>query len=189
MRFFGDASRFNAHFSRPALALGVSALIGSLFLLDCAGSAFTSGTEAAAGAQAGLGGSDAGGMDPGGAGKAGQTSSGGSPAVAGAGGVGDAGGSLAGGAGGELPVSACPQAPPTGGTCVTGLSCTYGMDLRPACRTRYQCTKGVWTSDGTMCSPLLDCGAREGGIPQVGHECTEVGEDCTLNGGSTSGLI
>jgi len=193
MRFFGDASRVNARFSRLALAFGVSALTSCLFLLDCGGSAFTSGTEAVGGAQAGLGGADElGGAGLGSAGKGGQSggpSSGGSPPAAGAGGVSDAGGPPSGGAGGDLPVSACPVAPPTGGTCVTGLSCTYGMDLRPACRTRFQCSKGVWTSDGTTCSPLLDCSTREGGIPQVGHECSEVGEDCTLNGGSTTGLI
>jgi hypothetical protein len=99
----------------------------------------------------------------------------------------NAGGTNAGGTGGG-PISSCPTNPPSG-ACVSGLACSYGDDLRPLCRTRYDCSNGQWTLTQKACAPVEDCAARDGGIPQVGKACTDVGEDCTLNGGSTTGLI
>jgi hypothetical protein len=91
-----------------------------------------------------------------------------------------------------MPASACPANPPTqtSGACVSGLSCTYGDDLRPACRTHVDCLDGMWSAQAvSACKPLIDCGSRDGGVPQVGAACTNVGEDCTLSEGPGAGLV
>jgi hypothetical protein len=155
------------------------------------------------GSSGGAGGSARGGAASGGSSGAarGGGSSGGNPPVAGAAGAGsagssaggtNAGGTNAGGEAGAPATGVCPPNPPTAssGACVSGLSCTYGTDLRPACRRHVDCVDGMWSTQAlSACKPLLDCVARDGGIPQQYEACTEVGEDCTLTEGPGQGLI
>jgi hypothetical protein len=134
------------------------------------------------------GGASGGGASGGGSGS-GQGGGGeaGEQATAGKGGV-SAGGAV-GMSGGGAPTSVCPAGPPNNDACVSGLICTYGMDLRPACRTRYECMNKLWTVSGTACAPLIDCLDRDAGIPHPGDECTSVGEDCTLGDEAQGGPV
>jgi hypothetical protein len=92
------------------------------------------------------------------------------------------------GGGAGMPSTTCPTSPPTEQACATGLSCSYGADLRPACRNHYDCVAGMWSAKASACKALESCAMRDGGVPQVGAACTTIGEDCTLDGG-TSGTI
>ena len=189
----------------PTLALA-PAFVGT----GCGGNLFTSTSTAGAGG-AGAGGAGAGGAAAGsgavsgrGA-SAGQTSDGGSAdggsADGGSAGAVDTGGTSAGGksvggaagsagsvagAGGSSPVvdSACPSNAPGGEACVTGLSCTYGDDLRARCRTRFKCVGAAWASTLAVCAPLISCDQVPEGFPKQGDACTTVGEDCTLANGA-----
>jgi hypothetical protein len=226
--------------ARVVAAVTLGLLGSGLCLIDCGGTAFTTGggssgaggSSAAGGvsAQGGTGGaitssggSSAGGISTGGgagrggasgqggaSGKGGGGSSGASGGASGGppnGGAGGVGGSLAGGAGGAvggaggtnsggtggvIVTTACPVSPPTANSppCAPGLSCTYGDDLRPACRTHVDCLDGAWVAQAApACKPLIDCGSHDGGVPQVGKACTLVGDDCTLNEGAGNGLV
>ncbi len=211
MRFF---SRQNVGRSG---ALVVTGFLGSLFLFHCGGSAFTGasgggaggiggsalsggagGANATAGANAAgtASGGSAGAIPAGGAASGGSAGAaqdggvGGSAPLAGAGGAVGVGGSgiNAAGTGGSAPSTVCPATPPSG-ACVGGLSCTYGDDIRPTCRTQYNCVAGEWSAKLTGCEPVESCAARDGGVPLVGTQCTEVGEDCTLSQGANLGLV
>jgi hypothetical protein len=217
MRFFrASGLRRVALAPRSALAVGIGLLGSFAFLFDCGGSAFSGASGGASGAGLGNGGigqggtTTEGGTNSGGAkgGKAGASGRGGAsaagssgtaqggggeggePPSAGAGGVSEAGfGGDSGGDSGGAPTSVCPAAPPIAGACVSGLICTYGADLRPACRTRYECSSNLWTVSGTACSLLVACLDRDGGVPHPGDTCAAVGEDCTLGDEAQGGPV
>ena len=217
MRFFGDSRlRHHGRVQRSALAIGLGLLGALAFLFDCGGSSFSGASGGSGGAGAGAGGigqggasiaggangGDAGVIERGGGSTGGGSTGGGStggsgsahggageagePAAAGEGGISNAG---AAGVSGGAATSVCPATPPNGGACVSGLSCTYGTDLRPSCRTHYECTNKLWTVSGTACALLIDCLDRDGGIPHPGDECTSVGEDCTLGDEAQGGPV
>jgi hypothetical protein len=196
---------------RSAFAIGLGLLAAVAFLFDCGGSSFMGASGGSSGVGVGVGGigqggavgasgGDAGVLERGG-GSSGGSSGGaqdggghaGALATAGKGGVstGGAVGVSGGGAvgAGGAPTSVCPAAPPNNDACVSGLICTYGMDLRPACRTRYECMNKLWTVSGTACAPLIACLDRDAGIPHPGDECTSVGEDCTLGDEAQGGPV
>jgi len=89
--------------------------------------------------------------------------------------------------------ASCPMsAPVLGQPCAAGLSCSYGDDLRWACRARFVCQNNQWVSGGSAtpvnCAPLVDCAATPGGFPLVNQQCPTVGEECSFDG-MASGII
>jgi hypothetical protein len=116
------------------------------------------------GSSAGSAGAPAGGMSAGGAPP--SAGAGGAPS-AGAGGAPSAGAAGMNAGGGGMPSTTCPTRPPTDQACTTGLSCSYGTDLRPACRNHYDCEAGMWNAKVSACKVLESCAVRDGGVPQV----------------------
>ena len=158
-----------------------------------AGSEARAGAPAGGHTSAGAAGTSHGGRGSAGASGGGRSGGGGGGASGGRSGSGGAsgggrsgGGGAGGGSGGAGPVpdATCPTDPPGDEPCVTGLSCSYGDDLRPRCRSRYQCENGSWTAQLAKCTALIACIDRMGGIPHANDACTDVGEDCTLDNGA-----
>lgn len=170
----------------------------------CGGSAFTSngqaggsgntagtdGSGAAAGAPDGSGATSSGGSTTGSAGEPGV---GGSVSVGGSGLGGDLvaggappGGGTAGsggttstaGSGGTRPVDTeCPKVLPIkGGACSDGLLCTFGTDVRTACRNSAKCENGAWVITKPSCENLSACENI-----QVNAACDPSSKPCLLS--------
>jgi hypothetical protein len=136
-------------------------------------------------ADGGEAGANAGGGNEAGSGGAGTAGAGaaGAPAGGSSGSAGTAG-SMAGAAGsGPPPDTVCPSDPPGNEACVSGLSCSYGEDLRSRCRAQYACMNGKWAAMAVKCPTLIACIDRPAGFPKSGDLCSMVGEDCTLDNG------
>lgn len=89
---------------------------------------------------------------------------------------------LSGAAGAIEPAAHCPaDAPTVGATCVPGLSCSYGDDLRSWCRSQYSCAQGRWTTDAPTCASLVEC-ASLSDPPQDGAPCMERSDECSSKG-------
>lgn len=169
-------------------------LAGTLLLgVACSGTTFTS-----------QGGGDAGKASAGDSGSAGDSTPSGGKSGAGTGGSATAGESVGGsslggasGEGGRAGASAgsagmvsdidtvCPVATPTAGkACRPGLSCSYGSDPRPSCRSRFSCGEaGRWSGVApAACPPVTDCSMTPSGFPIVGKECKTIGESCSFDG-------
>ncbi len=72
----------------------------------------------------------------------------------------------------------CPKVQPTpGGACADGLSCSYGTDVRTACRPLADCSDGVWSITQQGCEPLDTCD----GV-QTNTECDPNSKPCMLAG-------
>ncbi len=76
----------------------------------------------------------------------------------------------------------CPKLLPSqGGACVNGLLCSYGVDVRTACRNTSKCSNGVWNINKPVCEQLHGC---ENVI--VGKTCDAAAKPCLLN--ATDGI-
>lgn len=147
------------------------------------GGALNSGGRDTVGGKPGVAGTTGkGGVSNGGAGVAGSAavggdvSVGGEPAVGGEPGVG--GEPAAGGAGPDPVDEVCPQAQPAAhGACKSGLSCTYGDDVRASCRQHAKCDGGQWVITDPGCKELPVC------EPIIlGKECAADAPDCLMQG-------
>lgn len=77
-----------------------------------------------------------------------------------------------------LPSSGCPPVPPdTTAACKDGTSCTYGSDVRPACRTQFTCTMGTWSVVTPSCAPATPC-STESPAPITGGACGVANDFC-----------
>ena len=149
-------------------------------------------TGGAAHGGAAHGGAAHGGAAHGGAAQGGAAQGGAAQGGAAQGGAAQGGASMAGAGGGMLSASCPMSAPVLGQPCAAGLSCSYGDDLRWACRARFVCQNNQWVSGGSAtpvnCAPLVDCAATPGGFPLVNQQCPTVGEECSFDG-MASGII
>ncbi len=101
---------------------------------------------------------------------AGDLVTGGSPPVAGMTSTAGTGGT------GPGPDKTCPRTQPEqGDACADGLVCSYGADVRTACRPLAKCDDGAWQIEKPMCEALHGCPAL-----QVGKACNQ-DAPCLLN--------
>jgi len=133
-------------------------------------------------------------------GTGGTTSTGGAT-TGGAGGLGrDAGHagstSTGGGSGGTVdagpPVlTACPVSPPDprSTVCAGSLTCSYGDDPRPSCRTVYRCVGGKLVEQRPNCDKPKSCFVDESPLPVINKPCDPVGEFCIWDSGLSCSCI
>ncbi|HEY4158914.1 MAG TPA: hypothetical protein VGM29_12485 [Polyangiaceae bacterium] len=172
----------------------------ALLELGCGGSSFSaagsagSSVSGAAGAAGSSVGGASGSTGQGGTSNAGR---GGSAGVSGASGSGSGGASGSAGASGSstagasgsagAPATVCPVMGPPQGACKTGLTCSYGDDIRAQCRTVAQCAAGHFIVGAPGCKPLIACSAVVGSPFQVHAACGTLGDDCLLSSDPTYG--
>ncbi len=195
--FACGGSAFTAENTDPGGDGGDASDAGSAGVLNRAGrgsggSLIGSGGKLGKGGTSNNGGSSSGGVISvgGDLGIAGDLVVGGSPPVAGQPGTGGTAGTAGmtgmAGSGGTSPDpvdKVCPKLlPAQGGPCTSGLLCSYGTDVRTACRNTSKCSNGVWNLNKPVCEQLHGC---SGAI--VGNACDAgSAKPCLLN--ATDGI-
>jgi hypothetical protein len=80
----------------------------------------------------------------------------------------------------------CPESQPSDGApCTTAVTCEYGEDIRPGCRTHATCSNATWQVAVSGCPPLPQAG--ENGCPSTesSDPCSPEGLACDMGGDTT----
>ncbi|HEY2407901.1 MAG TPA: hypothetical protein VGI10_17960 [Polyangiaceae bacterium] len=143
-------------------------------------------SSAGQGGSTGVSGSGTAGVSGGTAGVSG-TAGAGATAGSGTGGVSGAAGAAGTSGTAGAPATICPVMGPPQGTCKTGLTCSYGDDIRAQCRTVAQCAAGHFIVGAPGCKSLIACSAVVGSPFQLHAVCGTRGDDCLLSSDPTYG--